>query len=134
MHALELRPLDAGRAVQEVSTDRDGAVVTFLGTVRATSHGRRVLRLEYEAHERMALETFARIAEEASRIGGAQVAIHHRLGECAPGELSVVVAAAAPHRAEAFQACRYAIDQVKARAEIWKREVTESGAEWVEGS
>jgi molybdopterin synthase catalytic subunit len=117
----------------EEAIGRDGAVVTFCGIVRdATADGRAVSALEYEAFEPMALREFERIAREAcGRFGGARVAIVHRVGEVAAGEISVVVLAAAAHRAEAFDACRYAIDELKARAPIWKRErYADGGTQW----
>jgi len=112
-----------------------GAVCTFVGVVRATHTGRRVRHLEYEAFEPLALKAFAQISDE---IGGewpkALVAIHHRIGRLEVGEASVVVAAAAAHRAEAFEASRYAIERVKQIAPIWKREFFEGGDVWIEGA
>jgi molybdopterin converting factor subunit 1 len=108
-----------------------GAVVGFTGIVRATNHGKQVVRLEYEAYPEMALRVFERIAEDARDRYRARVAIHHRVGALAPGELSVVIAAAAPHRADAFDACRHAIEALKADAPIWKREIYPDGSSWV---
>jgi molybdopterin synthase catalytic subunit len=112
-----------------------GAICTFLGVVRATHQQRRVRHLEYEAFAPLALKTFDRIGAE---IGGqwpdALVAIHHRVGRLEVGDASVAIAAAAPHRAEAFQACRYAIERVKQVAPIWKHEYFEDGDAWVEGA
>lgn len=131
MHLLTTAPLDVGRAVAEVAGSDAGAVVTFIGTVRGTAKGRRVVRLEYEAYGPMALQVFEAIATEARRFGEARVVVHHRLGACAAGETTVVVAAAAPHRADAFDACRHAIERLKADAPVWKREVYDDGAVWV---
>jgi molybdopterin synthase catalytic subunit len=112
-----------------------GALCSFVGVVRATHKGRRVTRLEYEAYEPMALQVFERIAEEARQAWPAvHVAIHHRVGTLAVGDASVVVVAAAAHRAEAFQASRYAIERVKQIAPIWKHEYFEDGDAWVEGA
>jgi molybdopterin synthase catalytic subunit len=110
-----------------------GGVVTFAGVVRREGHALRdVVRLEYEAYTEMALEVFTAIADELEReLPGARVAIHHRVGALAVGETAVVIAAAAPHRAEAFAACRAAIDRLKERAPIWKKEVGESGEVWL---
>ena len=110
-----------------------GGVVTFAGVVRREGHALRdVVRLEYEAYTEMALEVLTAIADELEReLPGARVAIHHRVGALAVGETAVVIAAAAPHRAEAFTACRAAIDRLKERAPIWKKEIGESGAEWL---
>jgi molybdopterin synthase catalytic subunit len=91
-----------------------------------------VVRLEYEAYDAMALEVLAAIAAEIeAELPGTCVAIHHRTGALVVGETAVVIAAAAPHRAEAFAACRAAIDRLKERAPIWKKEIGESGAEWL---
>jgi molybdopterin synthase catalytic subunit len=112
-----------------------GALCTFVGVVRATHQGRAVRHIDYEAFGRLAEKTFARIAGEARSIWpAARVAIHHRVGRLTIGEASVVVAAAAAHRAEAFQVSRYAIERVKQIAPVWKHEFFESGDEWVEGA
>jgi molybdopterin synthase catalytic subunit len=108
----------------------DGGVATFLGIVREESDdGRHVVGLWYEAFAAMAVRVFETIAEEARvRFGDVRLAIVHRVGELQVGEISVAVLAAAPHRAEAFAACRYAIDALKARAPIWKKERYAAGA------
>jgi molybdopterin synthase catalytic subunit len=110
-----------------------GGIVTFAGVVRREGHALRdVVRLEYEAYAEMALEVLAAIADELEReLPGARVAIHHRVGALGVGEVAVVIAAAAPHRAEAFTACRAAIDRLKERAPIWKKEIGESGEVWL---
>ena len=117
----------AGRAGER------GGVVTFSGVVRRAGHVLPdVVRLEYEAYTEMALEVLTAIADELEReLPGARVAIHHRVGALAVGETAVVIAAAAPHRAEAFTACRAAIDRLKERAPIWKKEIGESGEVWL---
>jgi MoaE-MoaD fusion protein len=131
-HRVLETPLDVGRAVAEVSGTDVGAVVTFVGTVRDHSRGQRVVRLDYEAYAEMALKVFARIAEEAAgRWPGSRLCIHHRVGKLDPGALSVVIAAAAPHRADAFEACRHAIEELKKDAPIWKREHHPDGSVWV---
>lgn len=109
--------------------------MTFLGVVRPEAHdGRTVRGLWYEAHEAMATAEFEAIGREAARrFDDARVAIVHRIGDVAVGEVSVVVLAAAPHRDAAFAACRYAIDELKRRAPIWKKErYASGGAEWRE--
>ncbi len=112
-----------------------GAVATFLGLARNHNAGRRVLHLEYEAYEPLALRAFERIAAEAAaRWPEARLALHHRIGRVAIGEASVAIAAAAPHRANAFAACRYAIERVKQIAPVWKREFFEGGEVWIEGA
>jgi molybdopterin synthase catalytic subunit len=111
-----------------------GAIATFVGVVRATHGGRKVRFLEYEAHETLAVRAFEIIAAEiAGRWPTAVVAIHHRVGRLAIGEASVVVAAAAAHRAESFQICRYGIERIKQIAPVWKHEFFEDGDSWVEG-
>jgi molybdopterin synthase catalytic subunit len=114
---------------------RDGAVVTFLGTVRGENLGRRVVQLEYQAYEPLAVRAFEIIGAEVSDIWPeARLGLHHRIGTLRPGEVSVAIAAASPHRAEAFEACRYAIERVKQIAPIWKREIFEGGEAWIEGA
>ena len=128
------QPLDE-QAVIALADSRDGqmgGVCTFTGVVRHHSKGKDVVRLEYEAHEQMATAVLQRIAAECEeRWPGTVVAIHHRVGVLAPGDLAVVIAAAAPHRAEAFAACRHTIERLKEDAPIWKKEVAPDGSEWV---
>ena len=117
--------------LREVEGADCGAVVSFVGTVRATNQGKRVVRLEYEAYPEMAVRIFEQIAAQARERWAARVAIHHRTGALEPGEISVVIAAAAPHRADAFEACRHAIEALKKDAPIWKRELYPDGSSWV---
>ena len=130
-------PLDgeAIRALERaMTTDGAGGVVTFTGVVRDNARGKRVRALEYDAYPEMAESEMARIAEDvARRWPECAVALVHRIGRLDIGECSVVVVAACPHRAEAFEACRYAIDTLKATVPIWKKERYEDGEEWVEG-
>jgi molybdopterin synthase catalytic subunit len=113
----------------------DGAVVTFLGLVRNHNAGRSVRYLEYEAYAPLALRTFERIAfEVGDRWPEARLALHHRTGRLEIGEASVAIAAASPHRGDAYAACRYAIERVKQIAPIWKREFFEGGDVWIEGA
>ena len=122
-------------AVQADSQGVDGAVVTFLGLVRNHNQGRTVAYLEYEAFAPLALKTFVRISDETrSRWPGVRVALHHRVGRLEIGEASVAIAAAAPHRSDAYAACRYVIERVKQIAPIWKREYFDSGDIWIEGA
>lgn len=114
---------------------RAGAVSTFLGLVRDENLGRRVLRLEYDAYEPLALRAFERIGVELrEKWPQVRLALHHRIGRLAIGEASVAIAAAAPHRSDAFGACRYAIERVKQIAPIWKHEFFEGGDVWIEGA
>ncbi len=113
---------------------RDGAVCVFVGVVRDQNGGRAVLRLEYEAYEEMALPLMREIAVEARRrFPVSAVRLVHRLGRLEIGEPSVAVAVASPHRAEAFAACRFAIDTLKARVPIWKKEFYADGTAWLDG-
>ena len=133
--AVSAAPLDAAAAAASVARDRDGALATFIGLVREHNAGRRVRWLDYEAYAPLAVKAFERIgAEAAARWPDARIAIHHRTGRLAIGEASVAIAAASPHRADAFAACRYAIERVKQIAPIWKREFFEGGDVWIEGA
>ena len=133
---LELdRLIAAMSAGANESARSDGAVVTFLGLVRNHNVGRRVRYLEYEAYEPLALKTFEQIAAEVrDRWPGTRLALHHRVGRLEIGEASVAIAAASAHRADAYAACRYAIERVKQIAPIWKREFFEGGDVWIEGA
>jgi len=112
-----------------------GAVTTFAGLVRAEHQGRRVLYLEYEAFEPLALKAFAQIHQEAAeQWPGVVLGLHHRTGRLEIGEASIVIAAASAHRAPSFEVCRYVIERVKQIAPIWKHEYFEGGAAWVEGA
>jgi molybdopterin synthase catalytic subunit len=114
---------------------RDGAVVTFLGLVRNHNVGRRVRYLEYEAYEPLALKAFERIgAEVHERWPDTRLALHHRIGRLEIGEASIAIASRSPHRANAYAACRYAIERVKQIAPIWKREFFDGGDMWIEGA
>jgi molybdopterin synthase catalytic subunit len=126
------RPLRLEDVVAAVSGEAYGGLVTFSGSVRNQTKGRRVLRLEYEAYPPMAERVLAAIgAEVAERWGGTRLAIMHRVGTLMPGELAVVIAAAAPHRKEAFLACEHAIERLKQDVPIWKKEFFEDGEVWV---
>ncbi len=125
-------PLSLDAVVRAVSGKGQGGVVTFSGAVRDATAGKAVVRLEYEAYAPMAEKKLAQIAQEAAAQWlGARVAIHHRVGVLVPGDLAVVIAASTPHRAEAFAACRHAIERLKADVPIWKKEVFADGAVWV---
>jgi molybdopterin synthase catalytic subunit/molybdopterin converting factor small subunit len=129
---LSDKPLQLDDAVREVASADAGAIATFVGTTRARSRGRNVIRLEYEAYEGMAEETMAAIADELrSRYELVDIAIHHRVGTVEIGETSVVIAVSAPHRADALAACRDAIDTLKVRVPLWKKEIYEGGEEWI---
>ncbi len=131
--ALTDQPLSLQAVIEAVEGPAVGGIVTFTGTVRDHSEGKKVLRLEYEAYAPMALASLEQIAAEiAERWPGTRVAVHHRTGRLEIGEAAVVIACAAAHRKEAFEACQYAIDRLKELAPIWKKELFEDGAHWVE--
>jgi len=125
------RPLALSEVIDAVSARERGGIVTFTGTVRNESHGRRVTRLEYEAYVPMAERTLADIGAALAREHGVEIAIVHRVGVLDPGEAAVVIACAAPHRGPAFKACEACIEWLKRDVPIWKREVYEDGTEWV---
>jgi len=123
------------RAEEEAGSGRHGAVAVFIGVVRGENRGRRVIELDYEAYEPLAVNAFGCIAAEVREAWpGVALAVRHRVGRVAIGEASIVIAAASSHRAEAFQACRYVIERVKQIAPIWKRERFDGGEEWIEGA
>jgi molybdopterin synthase catalytic subunit len=129
---LSEAPLSLERVAAEVASDDAGAIATFVGTTRAHSRGREVIRLEYEAYEGMAEAEMERIAGELrERHDVIAVAIHHRVGPVEIGETSVVIAVSAPHRAAAFDACREAIDTLKQTVPLWKKELYVGGEEWI---
>jgi molybdopterin synthase catalytic subunit len=131
-YLLSDEPLSLDRVVDEVRSDSAGAIATFTGTTRKESRGRDVSYLEYEAYEGMAEQTMAEIAEELTqRYELSSVAIHHRIGRVDIGETSVVIAVSAPHRGDALAACKDAIDTLKERVPLWKKEVYEGGEEWI---
>lgn len=132
--ALTRERIDRDALIAAVWHPGAGAVVTFDGIVRDHARGKTIRSLEYEAYEAMAIERIHAIAAEVqSRWPTARIAIVHRLGHLEIGETSVVVVVATPHRADAFDACRYAIDTLKTTVPIWKKEVATDGEEWVEG-
>jgi molybdopterin synthase catalytic subunit len=129
--------IDVGALAELVRTDACGAVVTFAGVVRQLSDDDRpVDGLSYETYPAMALEELHKIADEAvSKFGPCEIAIVHRFGDLTIGETSVAVAVASAHRAQAFDACEYAIDELKLRVEIWKKEhYLDGAATWRENA
>jgi molybdopterin synthase catalytic subunit len=127
------RALDPEEVAARVAGPDAGGLVSFVGAVRDHARGHAIEHLEYEAYPEMAVQEMERICEAAARRWpGVRVAIAHRVGHLAIGELAVVVAAAAAHRAEAFDACRFAIDTLKQTVPIWKKEVARDGASWVD--
>ena len=131
---LVREPIDPRPLIQHVRAPEDGAIVTFDGFVRNQSHNRATLYLDYEAYESMALAKMREIgAQLHEKYGIHRVAILHRLGRLEIGETSVFIAVSAPHRAAAFDACRFAIDTLKRSVPIWKKEYFEDGAVWADG-
>jgi molybdopterin synthase catalytic subunit len=133
MILLTNEPLDPQQAVDAVHTDGDGACVLFAGIVRNQARGRAVIGLEYEAYRPMAERQMERIVEQVRQRWGLACAILHRFGYLRVGETSVVVCVASAHRAEAFAACRWAIDTLKQEVPIWKKEHARDGTFWIEG-
>jgi molybdopterin synthase catalytic subunit/molybdopterin converting factor small subunit len=129
---LSAEPLSLDAVVDEVRSERAGAIATFIGTTRVESRGRTVEHLDYEAYEGMAERVMAEIAAALKeRYDVSEIAIHHRTGRVDIGEASVVIAVSAPHRQHALAACRDAIDTLKEQVPLWKKEVYEGGEEWV---
>ena len=129
---LSDEPLSLDAVVDEVRDEQAGAIATFTGTTRIQSRGRTVTHLDYEAYEGMAERVMAEIAEGLqARYELSAVAIHHRVGRVGIGETSVVIAVSAPHRQDALAACKDAIDELKERVPLWKKEVYEGGEEWI---
>ena len=125
-------PLSLDRVVDEVRSDDAGAIATFTGTTRVHSRGRTVTHLDYEAYEGMAEKVMEEIADALrTRYELTAIAIHHRIGRVTIGETSVVIAVSAPHRQDALAACKDAIDELKERVPLWKKEVYEGGEEWI---
>ena len=132
MGFLSQTPLSLDELIAAVSGSGRGGVVTFLGTVRDHHGGRGVSALAYSAYEPMAESVCAEIVAEAEHKWPVRVALRHRLGDLAIGDSAVAIAVAGDHREEAFAACRYAIEELKRRVPIWKRETFSDGAvEWV---
>ncbi len=132
MIEITYEALDSGAISAKVTQPTDGAIVTFIGVTRNHTGDRNVLYLEYEAYRPMADNMLAKVAEEMkAKWPVGEVAIFHRLGRLEIGEASLVVAVAASHRKEAFEACQYSIDRIKQIVPIWKKEFFEGGEVWV---
>ena len=128
-------PLDAMKIGESLKASSDGAVLTFEGIVRDNNLGRNVLFLEYEAYPDMAESVLRKIGRETLEdFDVGSIALWHRTGRLEIGETSLVVAVASPHRRAAFDACREAVEKVKALAPVWKREVWDGGSEWLRGA
>ncbi len=138
MPAVDIAQTVVREAIDVVALSRaepeDGALCVFTGVVRNHNDGKPVLYLEYEGYEEMVMTIFDEISQQAKeRFGANRVRIVHRLGRLEIGETSVAVAVSSPHRDEAFLACRFAIDTLKHKAPIWKKEFYADGSSWLEG-
>lgn len=130
-HVVTEAALSLAAVVAAVEHAGAGGIATFIGNVRGESRGKAIVHLDYEAYVPMAEAAMAKIsAEIEARLPGSRVAIHHRIGRLSVGESAVIIAASAPHRAEAFSACRDAIEALKRDVPIWKREHATDGTSW----
>ncbi len=125
-------PLDTAACQQWVAAPDKGGLVLFVGTVRNHTQGKEVLRLDFEAYEPMAVNEMRKIAVTIKeRWPESKIAIHHRIGQLAIGDVAVVIAVGTAHREAAFAACQYAIDTLKQTVPIWKKEIFADGEVWV---
>lgn len=132
MFEIKRDPLHIEEVVDKVKSDSSGAIATFIGTVRNESMGKKVLYLEYDAYEEMAIKKLREIGEEIKKKWEIdKIAVIHRIGRLDIGERSVVIAVSAPHRKDALLACQYIINRIKEIVPIWKKEVWEDGETWV---
>ena len=132
MFRVTEKAIDLHELVEFVTDPGAGAIVTFIGTTRDNNEGRKVIGLDYEAYPEMAEKELARLGEEAKRRWNIQrVAIVHRIGPVPIREPSVIIAVSAAHRADAFEACRFAIEEIKKSVPIWKKELFEGGEVWI---
>jgi len=131
---LTREPLDRNALIAAVSHASVGGIALFEGVVRDHARGKQIRYLEYDAYPEMAEQQIRVIVDEAQKRWDVEhVAVAHRFGRLEIGEASVIIVVATPHRAEAFEACRYIIDTLKTTVPIWKKEVAINGEEWVEG-
>jgi molybdopterin synthase catalytic subunit len=126
------KPIDVQKVIEAASALGAGGLNIFIGMVRNVTKNKKVRWLEYESYESMAVAEIKKIVDEASsRWNLLGHAISHRVGTLKPGEIAVVVAVSTPHRKESFEACQFIVDELKAKAPIWKKEVFEDGEQWV---
>lgn len=126
------KPLDNLECIDFVNHPEAGGNVVFVGTVRAQTKGKRVLKLEFESYEPMAIKEMRKIAEQvAEKWNALAISFHHRVGVLEIGEVAVIIAVSTPHRKAAFEACEYAIDTLKETVPIWKKEFFDDGEVWV---
>jgi molybdopterin synthase catalytic subunit/molybdopterin converting factor small subunit len=125
-------PLSLDRAVEEIRDENAGGEAIFIGRVRRWNEGKRIQHLFYECHVSMAEQEIGRIEEEMrTQWPLRKIHFQHRIGKLEIGDIAVIVAVSSEHRREAMEACRYGIDQLKHRVPIWKKEISESGEEWI---
>lgn len=132
---ITTEPLDPTAILGMIGAEEDGAVLLFLGIVRDHNDGRRVSGMRYDAYVPMAEKVLGEIAAEAAaRLGTDRIVVAHRIGELQIGEASVAIAVSSPHRAEAYEASRYVIEEIKKRLPVWKEEhYIEGDARWLDG-
>ena len=125
-------PLDPNQCIERVRNPEAGGIDVFIGTVRNQTKGKKVIRLEFESYVPMAISEMHKIAKRAQEKWPVKrIAIHHRIGTLAIGDIAVVIAVATPHRKASFEACQFAIDTLKETVPIWKKEIFEDGEVWV---
>ncbi len=130
--SISSEPLSTQSCIEWVMGPESGGIDVFMGTVRDVTKGKKVVRLEFEAYEQMALSEMRKIAEDIiAQWPVHKIVIHHRTGVLQIGDIAVIIAVSAAHRAAAFEACRFAIDTLKQTVPIWKKEVFEDGEVWV---
>lgn len=129
---ISKEPINIQAVIEKVVQREAGAITTFIGTVRELTHGKKTLYLIYEAYESMAVKKLEQIGREIEeKWQGSKVAITHRVGRLDITDIAVVIAVSTPHRADAYEANRYAIERIKEIVPIWKKEHYEDGQEWV---
>jgi molybdopterin synthase catalytic subunit len=132
MIKITAKPIDVQKVIETATSLGAGAINVFIGTIRDSAHNKKVVWLEYEAYESMAVAETRKIIDEAAAkwhlLGWA---VSHRVGTLKPGEVAVVVAVSTKHRQQSFEACQYIIDRLKEKVPIFKKEVFEDGEEWV---
>jgi molybdopterin synthase catalytic subunit len=129
---ISKEPIDTQAVIDKVVQREAGAITTFIGTVRELTHGKKTLYLVYEAYESMAVKKLEQIGREIEeKWQGSKVAITHRVGKLDITDIAVVIAVSTPHRADSYEANRYAIERIKEIVPIWKKEHWEDGQEWI---
>lgn len=132
LFSISSRPLDPAELIKKVEHRNCGAITTFIGTVREMTHGKKTLRLEYQAYEKMAVKKLEEIGSEIEeKWPGAITAITHRTGMLDISDIAVVIAVSSPHRKAAYEANEYAIERIKEIVPIWKKEYWEDGTKWI---